>query len=177
MRAMLKPHPVTPSGAVQSIEVEAVRSGPRGLELRYAATGDMAVFVVPEATASARMDGLWRTTCFEAFVKGEGGEAYVEFNLSPSGEWQAYGFDGYRDGVGEAEVSPPHVSVESGADRLELRASLEVPIDGDWRLGLSAVIEAKDGSVSYWALAHPPGRPDFHHADCFAALLKADEPS
>ena len=21
---------------------------------------------------------------------------------------------------------------------------------------------------SYWALAHPPGKPDFHHSDCFA---------
>jgi hypothetical protein len=37
-----------------------------------------------------------------------------------------------------------------------------------WRLGLSAVIEDKAGHMSYWALAHPPGKPDFHHMDCFA---------
>jgi hypothetical protein len=36
-----------------------------------------------------------------------------------------------------------------------------------WRLGLSAVIEETSGHKSYWALAHPPGRPDFHHSDCF----------
>lgn len=31
------------------------------------------------------------------------------------------------------------------------------------RLALCAVIEASDGSLSYWALAHPADRPDFHH--------------
>jgi hypothetical protein len=177
MRAMLKSHPVTPPGAVESIEAEAVRGGSGGLRLRFVARGDMAVLAVPEAAAAARMDGLWRTTCFEAFVCAEGEAAYIELNLSPSGEWQAYGFDGYRSGMGEADIAPPHIEVERGPDRLELRAEIEVPTGGDWRLGLSAVIEAADGSVSYWALAHPPGRPDFHHADCFAAVLKADERS
>ena len=36
------------------------------------------------------------------------------------------------------------------------------------RLGLAAVIEASDGTRSYWALRHPAGQPDFHHADAFA---------
>ena len=40
-------------------------------------------------------------------------------------------------------------------------------------LGLSAVIEEADGNVSYWALAHPPGKPDFHHSDCLALELPA----
>ena len=47
----------------------------------------------------------------------------------------------------------------------------------DWRLGLSAVIEEKDGGTSWWALAHPPGKPDFHHDDCFAARLAAIGPA
>jgi hypothetical protein len=37
-----------------------------------------------------------------------------------------------------------------------------------WRLGLSAIIEEASGRRSYWALAHPPGKPDFHHPDSFA---------
>jgi hypothetical protein len=45
----------------------------------------------------------------------------------------------------------------------------------DWELGISAVIETRDRQKSYWALAHPPGKPDFHHADCFAATLPAPE--
>jgi hypothetical protein len=35
------------------------------------------------------------------------------------------------------------------------------------------VIESADGSISYWALRHPAGRPDFHHLDGFALLLDA----
>jgi hypothetical protein len=33
------------------------------------------------------------------------------------------------------------------------------------------VIEDMTGEFSYWALAHPPGKPDFHHSDCFAHEL------
>jgi hypothetical protein len=53
-----------------------------------------------------------------------------------------------------------------------LGATVAVPADKTWQLGLSAVLEEADGTKSYWALAHPPGdKPDFHHADCFAAQL------
>ena len=41
-------------------------------------------------------------------------------------------------------------------------------------MGLCAVIEEKDGTKSYWALAHPPGdKPDFHDPACFALELPA----
>jgi hypothetical protein len=49
----------------------------------------------------------------------------------------------------------------------------DLPSDAPWLLGLSAVIEEMNGRLSYWALAHPPGKPDFHHADCFALELPA----
>jgi len=35
------------------------------------------------------------------------------------------------------------------------------------RVALASVIEAGDGTLSYWALRHPPGKPDFHHPDGF----------
>jgi hypothetical protein len=59
--------------------------------------------------------------------------------------------------------------------QIELASLAEAPPDGPWRLGLSAVIEGAAGELSYWALAHPPGRPDFHRADCFALELVAPE--
>jgi hypothetical protein len=53
-----------------------------------------------------------------------------------------------------------------------LGATIALDAKRSWRLGLSAVIEEKDGTKSYWALAHPnPDRPDFHLADCFTAKL------
>jgi hypothetical protein len=42
-----------------------------------------------------------------------------------------------------------------------------------WTFGFSAVIEEEGGMVSYWALNHPDGDPDFHHPACFAATLEA----
>lgn len=42
-----------------------------------------------------------------------------------------------------------------------------LPVNGRLLLGLSAVIEENDGAVSYWALKHPPGPPDFHDANTF----------
>jgi len=117
------------------------------------------------------MDGLWQRTCFEAFVR-QGDNAYVEFNLSPSGQWAAYDFDSYRSGMRNREVLAPKITVESGPFEVVLTADLDVA-DLSGALALSAVIEETDGTKSYWALAHPPGRPDFHHAACFAAALPA----
>jgi hypothetical protein len=34
------------------------------------------------------------------------------------------------------------------------------------------VLEENDGGKSYWALAHSPAKPDFHHTDCFALELQ-----
>ncbi len=43
------------------------------------------------------------------------------------------------------------------------------------RLGLSAVVEAADGSLSYWALHHPAARPDFHNGEGFALGIEVPE--
>ncbi len=40
------------------------------------------------------------------------------------------------------------------------------------RLGLSAVIEVADGSLSYWALHHPAARADFHNDGGFTLGLE-----
>ena len=37
----------------------------------------------PWSSTPGRTDELWRTTCFEAFIRPRGGEAYFELNLSP----------------------------------------------------------------------------------------------
>lgn len=126
---------------------------------------------LPEPQEAGRTDGLWQHTCFEAFV-GRGDNGYAEFNLSPSGQWAAYDFDSYRGGMRNREVLAPKITVESGPFEVVLTADLDVAVLSG-ALALSAVIEETDGTKSYWALAHAPGRPDFHHAACFAATLPA----
>lgn len=166
--------------AVTRIEVEARRPRPGHLLLRYLVTGTMRDLRLPPLTVPARSDGLWRHTCFEAFLRAAPDGAYTEVNFAPSLHWAAYRFSGYRSGMRVAdEIGMPRVEVRSDTGSFELQAALELggvpdlPGDGVWRLGLSAVIEDTSGGLSYWALAHAPGDPDFHHSDCLALELPA----
>jgi hypothetical protein len=168
----LTPHPDSPCPALTSLTAEAVRDGSR-VSLRYVLSGAIrAVELAPEAEPS-RADELWRHTCLEAFVQA--GDGYIEINLAPSTQWAAYRFDGYRQGMRPADILAPQIKAHRQSDRFELTAV--VNLDGlglddlDWRVGLSAVVESADKSICYWALKHPPGRPDFHNADCFALEL------
>ncbi|WP_291839338.1 DOMON-like domain-containing protein [Brevundimonas sp.] len=127
----------------------------------------------------SRRDGLWEHTCCEAFIEFEGG--YYEFNLSPSGDWAVYQFTGYRAGACSPEIAAPVVQAHRNGDLWQLQAFIDLsdlPLlrhEQPWRMGLSAVLETKDGEKTYWALAHPSDKPDFHHPDSFALVLPAPE--
>jgi hypothetical protein len=72
------------------------------------------------------------------------------------------------------EIAAPRIEVRRGADALEIDVALDLAGQlppGPCRLAISAVIEETNGERSYWALAHSPGRPDFHDAVGFAAHL------
>lgn len=174
MRQTLKLHRDSQCKAVTRIEVEVTRPRPDALALHYFVTGNIGDVRWPELGQHGRSDGLWQHTCFEAFIRASAGLAYFEFNFSPSLQWAAYRFDGYRSGmrVSEAE-SDPQLGTQSGTTYYALKVllTLDLPIDAVLRLGLSAVIEETNGGKSYWALAHPAGKADFHHADCFAYEL------
>jgi hypothetical protein len=172
MALLLSPHPATPPSVALSLSVGAERSAPGTLELVFSLEGAVENIRLPELGCAERADGLWRHTCFEAFVRAGEGEAYHEVNLSPSRAWAAYRFDDYRAGMAVASIEPLETEVLLGKDELVLVATLVgFPDDAAWHVGLSAVIEEKDGGISYWALRHPPGAPDFHHRDCFALEL------
>ena len=129
-------------------------------------------FVIPETDEATRTDELWETTCFEAFLRPLAQDSYMEWNFAPSGDWAAYAFTGYREGMAEPEVGqPPYIRMEDNLTWWTLGATIAVPADTNWELGLSAVLEEKDGTKSYWALVHPREKPDFHDPGCFAARL------
>jgi hypothetical protein len=184
MRYALTCHPDSRCAAATRVEVDATRPRSGHLALHYILTGKIGGLSVPAITAPARADGLWQHTCFEAFVRASPSAAYYEFNFAPSTRWAAYRFSGYRSGQTIArEINTPLIEVQSNGDCYRLQASLELgglpdlPGDAAWHLGLSAVIEEASGRKSYWALAHPPGKPDFHHSDCFAIELPAASPA
>lgn len=177
----LQAHPDSPSPDI-SIAAEAARTNDGMFVIRYVVDGAVDQIAVSQwVPYASRQNELWMHSCFEAFVAAEGTANYLEFNFSPSTGWAAYRFSSYRHGGGDLDMPAPYFDVERPSGRLEVTVALDVtdvpdaPIDADWRLGLSAVIETMNGNKSYWALAHPPGAPDFHHPACFAARLPAPE--
>lgn len=167
--AALVCHPQTPSQAVQGIVVAAAREAGGLLALSYSIRGDISRLAIPAARRPAPGERLWQHTCCEAFVARPPGAAYREYNFSPSGEWAAYAFQRYREGAA-VEVPAPRIELRSTRDELELRARIELA-PGRALAALCAVIEEAggglSGGLSYWALRHPPGKPDFHHAAGF----------
>jgi hypothetical protein len=185
MALALRLHQDSVCFAVTRIEVDVARADGT-LSFSFSVSGKIDGLLMPPPTKAARADELWRRTCFEAFIRASPIASYYEFNFSPSTQWAAYRFDAYRSGMRNVtDIAAPRITVQSAPDRYTLQAALaflpslsssaSARASGRtaWRLGLSAVIEEKNGNKSYWALAHPPGKPDFHHADCFALELSA----
>jgi hypothetical protein len=120
------------------------------------------------------LDGLWRHTCFEAFIAAAGRPGYAELNFSPSGAWAAYHFAGYRTGMQPVELPlAPTATWSRRPGQLQLQVVLQPAVldplagAGPWRVAMPAVIEEQSGTISYWAWRHPAAQPDFHHSGGF----------
>lgn len=178
MRFNLISHPGTPPSDPSlkvwaNVEHAASLAAVATTNIWFGVGASAALFVLPGPAEPERADDLWQTTCFEAFLRPMGEQGYREWNFAPSGQWASYQFSGYREGRVRADVdTPPFVRMEDNFAWWALGASIAVPPDTNWELGLSAVLEEKDGTKSYWALAHPNAdKPDFHDPGCFAARL------
>ena len=171
--AALERHPATSCAALRGIEVSILRE-PEGLQVAYILEGEIERLRIPGPRAPRIAERLWQHTCCEIFVARRGAPGYREFNLSPSGEWAAYAFERYREGGLLSDPAlAPEIEVKPGSGRLELTARIPLRDHDRLLIGLSAVIEEQNGTLSYWALRHAPGEPDFHHPDAFA--LELDE--
>jgi len=174
----LQRYPTTPANLVRSVDVQVGWRAGGTLALSFILIGDLARLRIPAPQPPRRADNLWQHTCFEAFLRYPDEPEYCEFNFSPSGEWAAYAFRRYRDGMSPVQGFAPHLVIRRTEERLELdaliwldslplvRSSIRV------RLAVSTVIEDEQGALSYWALTHPPGKPDFHHPDSFTLELE-----
>ncbi len=177
MQLNLIPHPATPPAdppfnVWARVEHAASLGAVATTNLWFGVSAPASRFLIPEAPNATRRDELWRTTCFEAFLRPAGEPVYHEWNFAPSGDWAAYDFAGYREGMSAAEVrSEPYIRMEDNFTWWAVGATIAIEAAQQWQLGLSAVLEEEDGTKSYWALAHPADKPDFHHPDCFVAKL------
>ena len=169
----LTAHPERPPADVTGIEARVIGLDAQWLRLRWRIEGAQAL-IVPPFAGRGRADGLWQTTCFEFFVREPEGPGYAEFNLSPAERWNAYRFADYRQGQEELALpQEPSCTLRQGSSFAIFDAAIPALalFAGEPAIGMSAVIEEVGGALSYWALAHPPGQPDFHAPACFAAAL------
>ena len=172
-------HPDTPREPVAGIAVEAQLQSADTLLCSFSLHGDVSRVRISGVGAGVRAEGLWQHTCFEAFVAADGVPGYYEFNFSPSLGWAAYQFAGYRAGMTPAPLAQaPGLNVRRNSQRLELAATVHLAGLKELyqarllHLGLAAVIEDTNGRLSYWALEHAPGEPDFHQRDGFTLELR-----
>jgi len=169
--------PFSPTGPLPySITGQLARKADT-LVVRYALRGPMAGLVIaPPADLPARRHGLWEETCLEFFLAPKDSPRYWEFNLSPAGHWNVYRFQAYRQGMAEeAAFASLPFRVQRRRDSLVLHLELDLgrifPAGRRLEAAIAAVIKAREGQVTYWALAHPGSRPDFHRRDGFVIEL------
>jgi hypothetical protein len=174
----LTAHPSTQSAAIRSLSVQVSVPTPGLLTLRYVLRADMSRIRLGSEVTPAPAEGLWKHTCFEAFIQPAGSAGYYEFNFAPTREWAVYRFSGYRDGMtAMALANPPDIAVTRGADLVELAVTFPQPLSAAEgaaprpRLAVTAVVEEDSGRLCYWSGRHPQGKPDFHHPDGFAFEL------
>ena len=143
--------------------------------------------VCPSQTATPqRLDGLWQSTCLEAFFAIPGEAHYWEFNLSPSGDWNLYRLEEYRQGLRQEQgmgISAISLEKEVLGNAVQLKAEVALDLGETLRAektlegSLTAVIEQKGVGCSFWALQHCGEEADFHRRESFTLGLQKEAPS
>ena len=145
----------------------------RLLSIAYHLQGALETVVIPSVNpAPSRKFALWESTCFELFIGVPGNANYWEFNLSPTGDWNVFALDDYRQGLqNELAFTSLPLSIDRSANSLLLKSIVDLskifPATLELELSVTAVIESSQHELSYWALTHPGSVADFHRRDSF----------
>lgn len=125
-----------------------------------------------DGSQCTRKDGLWQTTCFEAFWGERGHPGYWELNLSAERSWNLYRFEAYRS------PQPPTPSndyqlkwIETGEGEIGCRLEPAPGQEREWEASLCMVARTKEG-ITYLSSNHAGAKPDFHLRASFTLLLK-----
>ncbi|MDG1443894.1 MAG: hypothetical protein P8R02_14540 [Pseudomonadales bacterium] len=144
-----------------------------------------------------RQDELWKSTCFEIFVSEPVSDSiaakpYFELNISPSGSWQCYRFEDYRQGQSVSNTfAVTQTSASHSAEHYSLRCTVEYSlpqfVTTSLDISVSAILKTQsaetlkpDGDrsaaaeLNYYALSHPNKQPDFHLSSNRQLLLECE---
>jgi hypothetical protein len=145
----------------------------RFLSIEYLVQGDLdRVSIDPASLSPTRKLELWTATCFEFFIGVAGSPNYWEVNLAPTGDWNVYALDDYRQGL-RPEIAfgslPFEIDRSANSLRLHLAFDLSQIIKTDLKLevAITTVIKSTQNKISYWALTHTGTEADFHRRDSF----------
>src|SRR5690606_32304204 len=103
------------------------------LKITYRLRGDLSAIRFPARAEPKHVDGLWRTTCFEAFFRDVGGKGYCEVNFSPSTEYAIYEFTDYREGMAGGYCSRAEIDAIARGDCFEMSAGVNFQRAGSVR--------------------------------------------
>lgn len=159
---------------MRRVAASASMAAEGGLILSYRLEWEEGFLRLPVVPATGRHHNLWHHTCLEAFLQAPGEVGYHEFNFSPAGAWAAYRFSGFREGMEDLPLSlPPAQRIDQGPGHLlvEYRLPREALPGEAFRMGLTAILEDREGGLHFWALHHPAARPEFHDARGFVLQL------
>lgn len=146
------------------------------LDLRFRLSGSSlplikGLWTSPEQPVEGPTDGLWESTCFEAFFGPNDSEVYYELNAAADGRWMVFRFTGERRGRSvHGELRPALLRSLLAGDTFDLTLRLDLARVPELRstklhAAPALVLESRDGSRSYWSLKHTPPKPDFHRPD------------
>ncbi|MFH1021614.1 MAG: DOMON-like domain-containing protein, partial [Pseudomonadota bacterium] len=150
----------------------SIERTPEAVVLSFLLQGNLRDLLLPAATEQTRCDNLWQATCLEMFWAEEGRKNYWELNLAPSGAWNIYAFTDYRTGMRREErIAGPLIKTGRTPETFSLTSELKIgnlhAPQARFQIGVSAVLKHQDSRLSYWALAHPEDKPDFHAPQAF----------
>lgn len=190
----LKPFTQTPQTDGLVIQGDVFRDG-SSLVFFYEIEGNLEQISLPElgemasgeiliSKAFARKDRLWEHTCFEFFLSGGKHHTketpYWEFNMSPTGGWNVFSLEGYRQGLQEEQaITRLPFEVNRSNNKLHLTMTLDIGAlvspESAIQVGVSMVVLCASASAepveSFWAITHPGPEADFHHPDSFVLSL------
>jgi hypothetical protein len=171
-----------PSPHIPAIEIKGrIARLANRLTLHYSVRGAIEDIRIPAvSTCPARKNELWKATCFEFFIALKDQPRYWEFNLSPSGDWNVYGIEAYRQVNTQGETGFQKLPFEFLRTGQALSLGIVVDLNEILppapvlQIGIATVIQTQDGNETHWALAHPGasgGVADFHLRDGFLIEL------
>lgn len=167
--------PFAPDSAPAMAISAGIVCGEEFLQVEFGLSGALHGMVIPpSAEQPGRRHDLWKGTCFELFFAPSDTSSYYEFNLSPAGHWNLYGFDAYRHGMREEPALCATGSVLLTSEALAVHMEIDLGrlglINRPLQVSPCVVLLAAENNSSFWAISHPGPQPDFHNRQSFFRL-------